>query len=247
MLQVWQKFFAGAKKNLHLQELIAIVNAKFIFENMSHTTHEHLLAALNWRYATKHFDADKKIPADVWTALEKTLVLTPTSFGLQPYKFFVVENPSKRAELFAHSWHQKQVVDASHYVVFTARTHLTEADVDKFINRAIAVRQLPADALDRYRDVIIKDVVHGGRGTHAWATHQTYIALGNLMTAAAMIGVDASPMEGLAPKEYDKILGLENSGYATVVACALGYRSVHDKYAGMAKIRFEAKEVIQYI
>jgi nitroreductase len=216
---------------------------------MSHLTNEHLLAALNWRYATKHFDTAKKIPADVWSALEKTLVLTPTSYGLQPYKFFVIENPAKRAELFAHSWHQKQVVDASHFVVFTARTAMTEADVDKFIQRAVEVRKLADGALHRYRDVIVADVVHGARGkiAHEWATRQAYIALGNLMTAAAVIGVDASPLEGIAPAEYDKILGLENSGYATVVACALGYRSATDKYADMPKIRFEAKELVQYI
>ncbi len=214
---------------------------------MSHTTTEHLIQALNWRYATKHFDAAKKIPADVWAALEKTLVLTPTSYGLQPYKFFVVENPAKRTELFAHSWHQKQVVEASHFVVFTARTEMKEADVDKFIQRAVEVRKLPVDALNRYREVIVRDVVHGGRGTHGWTTQQTYIALGNLMTAAALIGVDASPLEGIVPAEYDKILNLKNSGYATVVACALGYRSADDKYAGMAKIRYETNELVHYI
>jgi nitroreductase len=141
------------------------------------------------------------------------------------------------------------VVDASHFVVFTARTTMTEADVDKYIQRAVAVRKLPADALHRYRDVIVGDVVHGARGkiAHEWATRQTYIALGNLMTAAAMIGVDASPLEGLVAAEYDKILGLENSGYATVVACALGYRSATDKYAGMAKIRYAVNELVQHI
>jgi nitroreductase len=216
---------------------------------MSHTTPEHLLAALNWRYATKHFDTTRKISAEVWSALEKTLVLTPTSYGLQPYQFLVIENPAKRAELLAHSWHQKQVVDASHFVVFAARTSMTEADVDKYIHRTVSVRKLPGDALHRYRDVIVGDVVHGARGkiAHEWATRQVYIALGNLMTAAAVIGVDASPMEGLVPAEYDKILGLENSGYATVVACALGYRSPHDKYAGMAKIRYETHELVRYI
>lgn len=208
-----------------------------------------LLSALEWRYATKLFDTSKKIPAEVWAALEKTLVLTPTSYGLQPYKFLVVNNPAKRAELLAHSWNQKQVVDASHFVVFTARTEMKEADVDRFINRAVEVRKLPADALHGYRRVIIGDVVHGARGkiAHEWATRQAYIALGNLMTAAAVIGVDASPMEGLVPAEYDKVLGLENSGYATVVACALGYRSANDKYAGLAKVRYEIKDVVQYI
>src|SRR6185369_14356269 len=90
-----------------------------------------LLAALNWRYATKVFDAVKKIPADTWQTLEQALVLTPTSYGLQPYKFLVISNPAKRAELLPHSWGQKQVVDCSHYVVFTARTDMKKADVDK--------------------------------------------------------------------------------------------------------------------
>jgi nitroreductase len=85
-----------------------------------------LLDAMQWRYATKVFDATKKIPAEVWGALEKTLVLTPTSYGLQPYQFLIVDDPAKRAALLPHSWGQKQVVDCSHYVVFTARTEMTE-------------------------------------------------------------------------------------------------------------------------
>ena len=89
---------------------------------MSNITNEQLLAALNWRYATKVFDAGKKISSETWQTLEQALVLTPTSYGLQPYKFLVVNNPAKRAELLPHSWGQKQVVDASHFVVFTART-----------------------------------------------------------------------------------------------------------------------------
>jgi nitroreductase len=208
-----------------------------------------LISALEWRYATKVFDPARKIPADVWAALEKTLVLTPTSYGLQPYRFLIIDSPAKRAELLPHSWGQKQVVDASHFVVFAARTQMTEADVDKLIHLTVAVRNLPANALNSYRGIIVGDVVYGPRGkiSHEWATRQTYIALGNLMTAAAVLKVDACPMEGLAPSEYDKILGLGNSGYATVVACALGYRSAGDKYASQAKVRFETKDLVQHV
>jgi nitroreductase len=210
---------------------------------------QQLLTALNWRYATKIFDAAKKIPADVWQALEQSLVLTPTSYGLQPYKFLVINNPAKRAELLPHSWNQKQVVNASHFVVFTARTEMKEADVDKLIKRTVAVRKLPANALDAYRGMMLGDVVNGPRGktAHEWATRQTYIALGNLMTCAAVLGVDACPMEGLNPVEYDKVLNLNGSGYATVVACALGYRAASDKYAELAKVRYETKELVQQI
>ena len=215
---------------------------------MSSSTTE-LLNALEWRYATKQFDATKKIPADVWHALEKSLVLTPTSYGLQPYKFLVVQDAAKRAELLAHSWKQKQVVEASHFVVFAARTEMTEADVDRFIQRAVEVRKMPPEALAGYRNVIIGDVVHGARGkiAHEWATRQVYIALGNLMTCAAMLGVDTCPMEGITPVEYDRILNLTGSGYATVVACALGYRCASDKYATMPKIRFEKHHLIEHV
>jgi nitroreductase len=208
-----------------------------------------LLGALNWRYATKIFDANKKIPAGAWSVLEQSLVLTPTSYGLQPYKFLVISNPAKRAELLAHSWNQKQVVDASHFIVFTARTEMKQSDVDKLIARISRVRGVPAESMTPYWNMMIGDVVNGPRGknAHEWAARQVYIALGNLMTCAAMLGVDACPMEGLNPVAYDRILDLNGSGYATVVACALGYRAANDKYAGMSKVRYEAKDLVQII
>jgi len=208
-----------------------------------------LLEALEWRYATKVFDAHKKIPADVWTALEKALVLTPTSYGLQPYHFLVVQDPAKRAALLSHSWGQKQVLDCSHFVVLTARTDMKEVDVTRLISRISAVRGIPAEALHGYREHMLSDVVHGARGriAHEWATRQTYIALGNLMTAAAVLAVDACPMEGIAPAEYDKILNLHGTGYATVVACALGYRSATDKYASFAKVRYPVAELVRVV
>jgi nitroreductase len=214
---------------------------------MNNGTTQQLLNALQWRYATKAFDATKKIPADVWQTLERALVLTPTSYGLQPYKFLVINDPVKRAELLPHSWNQKQVVEASHFVVFTARTQMTEADVTKLIQRTSDIRKIPAKSLNFYRDLMLGDIVNGPRGktAHEWAARQTYIALGNLMTCAAVLGVDACPMEGLSPAEYDRVLGLNYSGYATVVACALGYRTATDKYASLTKVRYEANELVQ--
>jgi len=210
---------------------------------------KELLDALEWRYATKIFDPARKISADAWAALEKALVLTPTSYGLQPYQFLVVQDPAKRAALLPHSWGQKQVVDCSHFVVFTARTEMKEADVTRLITRISSVRGIPADSLHRYRDMILSDIVHGARGkiAHEWATRQAYIALGNLMTAAAVLGVDTCPMEGLEPSEYDKILHLHGTGYATVVACALGYRAAEDRYAALAKVRYPTADLVRVI
>ena len=216
---------------------------------MNNEMTQQLLDALQWRYATKVFDATKKIPENVWQTLARALVLTPTSYGLQPYKFMVINDPAKRAELLPHSWNQKQVVDASHFVVFTARTKMTNADVDKLIQFTSAVRKIPVASLNFYRDLMLGDIVNGPRGktAHEWAARQAYIALGNLMTCAAVLGVDACPMEGLNPAEYDRVLGLNGSGYATVVACALGYRAAGDKYASLPKVRYKTHELVQQI
>jgi nitroreductase len=208
-----------------------------------------LLEALKWRYATKVFDATKKIPDDVWEALKQALVLTPTSYGLQPYKFLVIDNPAKRAELLPHSWGQKQVVDASHFIVFTAQMKVTEAHVDKLIKQTSHIRNLPPDFLNTYRGMMLGDLVSGPRSkiAHEWATRQAYIALGNLMTCAALLGVDACPMEGFVPAEFDRLLNLSGSGYASVVCCALGYRSANDKYADLAKVRYEPTELLTVV
>jgi nitroreductase len=216
---------------------------------MNNGTTRQLLDALQWRYATKVFDATKKIPADIWQTLERALVLTPTSYGLQPYKFLVINDPARRAELLPHSWNQKQVVDASHFIVFTARTKVTDADVNKLIQLTSNVRKIPAESLNFYRDMMLGDVVNGPRSktAHEWAARQAYIALGNLMTCAAVLGVDVCPMEGLNPAEYDRVLGLNNSGYATVVACALGYRAASDKNASLPKVRYDTRELVQQI
>ncbi len=216
---------------------------------MNNLNPQQLLEALQWRYATKVFDATKKIPDDVWQTLKQALVLTPSSYGLQPYKFLVIDSPAKRAELLPHSWGQKQVVDASHYIVFTAQTKVTEADVDKLIHHTSHARGIPAASLDYYRGMMVGDLINGPRGkiAHEWATRQTYIALGNLMTCAAVLGVDACPMEGFVPAEYDRVLGLSGSGYASVVCCALGYRSANDKYAGLAKVRYEPSDLVSVV
>jgi nitroreductase len=210
---------------------------------------KQLSDALHWRYATKVFDAKRKIPAEIWEVIEQTLVLSPSSYGLQPYRFLVVNDPKTRATLLTHAFSQPKVVDASHYVVFAARTGMTEADVDKLIQRTSDVRGVPASSLDAYRGAIIGDLVNGPRSkwSHEWAARQAYIALGNVLTSAALLGVDAGPMEGFNPPEFDKVLGLEGSGYKSVVACAFGYRSADDKYAAAPKVRFELSDLIKTI
>lgn len=207
---------------------------------------QDMLARLQWRYAAKSFDASRKIPASCWEALETAIQLTPSSYGLQPWKFLVIESVALREQLKAASFNQRQVTECSHFVVFTHTPEILEADVDKFLDAFAAGREIPRANLDGYRKVILGDV-HGHRKAFIteWTRHQCYIALGNFMTSAAMVGVDTCPMEGLVPAKYDEILELQNTRYRTVVACAAGYRSPDDKTASAAKIRYPKAELFE--
>jgi nitroreductase len=218
-------------------------------KSMNSVSPENLIAQLNWRYATKKFDSTRTIPADVMQALEQSLVLAPSSFGLQPWKFLVVTNPAVRKELVPHSWGQTQPADCSHFVVLAAQRSMTGADVERYFNRLIEQRGTPKEMLAAYRGMMegfIESSNKAGMIGH-WAELQVYIALGQLMASAAMLGVDACPMEGIVPKEYDRILGLTGTNHGALVACALGYRSPADRYATMAKVRYPATDLVQHI
>jgi len=212
------------------------------------TTPSDLAQAFAWRYATKKFDT-RKLPDATWAALRESLVLTPSSYGLQPWKFLVVESPALRAKLRPVSWDQTQVTDASHLVVFARRTEMTEADVNRHVARILSVRNLPADKLEPYRQMMLGGVVKGkdAAGQREWAARQCYIALGQLMACAALMQVDTCALEGIDPAKYDEILGLKGSGYETVVACAVGYRAADDAYAQAGKVRFPAEDVIRQL
>jgi nitroreductase len=207
-----------------------------------------LLAAQRWRYATKTFDPARRIPADQWQALEECLVFSPSSYGLQPWKFLVIDDPGLRQELRPHSWNQSQITDCSHLVVLLAQRTVTAADADRFVASIAAARGQELSALDTYRQMIQVDLIDGPRAADiaCWATNQLYIALGNLMTSAALLGIDTCPIEGFSPAEYDRILHLEASPYRSRVVCACGYRSADDKYAGLAKVRYPASELIEH-
>lgn len=205
-----------------------------------------LVAALNWRYATRKFDATRPIADAHWAALEQALVLSPSSIGLQPWKFLVIRDEAVRRQLMAAAWNQVQVVDCSHFVVFAVRLDLGEDHVDRHLARMIEVRGGTLESLDKFRKMTVGNLQKAraeGR-LDTWQTHQVYIALGQFMTAAAVMGVDTCPMEGFEPAKFDEILGLKGSGYASVVACATGYRVPDERYALMQKVRFRADDVI---
>jgi nitroreductase len=208
-----------------------------------------LLDRLNWRYATKQFDPQRKINPQDWAVLEDTLLLTPSSGGLQPWKFIVVTDPAVRAKLLPASYGQAQITDASHLIVFTAKTNFSEADVDAFISHTAAARGVSVESLAPFRGMLVGGIVQSmdEKSRDAWARNQVYIALGNLLTSAALLGLDACPMEGFDRVQYDEILGLKAKGLATAVVAAVGYRAPGDKYANAPKVRFSKEQVFTRI
>jgi nitroreductase len=210
-------------------------------------TEADVVTALKWRYAVKQFDAAKKIPAETWAALEASLVLTPSSFGMQPWKFFVVETPALREQLVPHAWGQRQVADASHLVVMAIKSPVTDTDIDRHLERLAELRATPVAAFAGLRKMIVGFKNSPVFSSDEWAAKQVYIALGQFMGLAALLGVDTCPMEGFVPSKFDELLGLPALGYKSCVLVAAGYRSADDKYAAQPKVRFPASEVVGHL
>jgi nitroreductase len=208
-----------------------------------------LIGQLNWRYATKQFDPARKISAQDWAALEEALVLTPSSIGLQPWAFLVIDDPAVRAKLLLASYGQPQVVDASHLVVFATKSNYSEIDVDAHIRRAAKINGVGIEAFAGLRTMAMRSIVQGMTETErkVWAENQTFIALGNLVTSAALLGIDAAPMGGFERHRYDDILGLKVRGLTASVIAAVGYRRESDKYASAPKVRFPREEIVQHV
>jgi len=217
--------------------------------NPSPITNAALLDSLRWRYATKKFDPSRQIsPAD-WQTLEEALVLSPSAFGLQPWKFIVITDPATKEALVPHSWGQRQVVDCSHLVVFAHKTAIDAGFIEENLQRIVEVRGVALESLEAYRKLISGSLIDGLQPDQqaAWSQRQTFIALGNFLTCTALMGIDACPMEGIAPAKYDEILGLAERGLTTSAACPVGYRAADDAYATYPKVRFERKDVIEYL
>ena len=212
-------------------------------------TPETLEQALNWRYATKSFDRARSIPAQTWAALEQSLLLSPSSYGLQPWKFLVIRDRALRQQLRPHAWDQSQITDCAELVVFLGRRTIEQADVDTLISTTCQARGLASEQVAFYADLLRRNVVEHAQVPAAeiagWNGRQVYIALGTFMTAAALLGVDTCPIEGFDPAAFDRLLELEAGPYRSWVVCAAGYRAADDRYAQLAKVRYSASELIE--
>jgi nitroreductase len=211
-------------------------------ENLKNDT---ILEKLNWRYATKGYDAAKKVSAEDWATLEQSMILSPSSFGIQPYKFIVVTDQELKEKLKPAAWGQSQITDASHIVVFAHKKTLTDADIEHYIDRIVEVRGVPRETLTDYENIMkgsAKKAVDGGY-VEVWNSRQAYIALGFLLQTAALLNIDATPMEGFDAAQFNEILGLTD--YSAVVVAAVGYRDAEkDWLANLPKVRMPQEELI---
>jgi nitroreductase len=207
-----------------------------------------VLEQLNWRYATKKFDPARKIAPELWAKLEQAVIHSPSSYGIQPWKFIVVTDPEVRKQLHPVSYGQAQILDASHLVVFAAKNPPTPEDVAAYVERTAEVRGVSVETLEGFKKMMLGSLARmdAAQG-HRWAARQTYIALGVFLASAAMMGIDACPMEGFQPEKYDEILGLKEKRLGSVVIATAGYRAADDNYAQLAKVRFDAKDVVEHI
>lgn len=205
-----------------------------------------ILDALNWRYATKQFDPGKKIDTEKIDILLESLRLAPSSFGLQPWKFIVITNQELKNELRQHSWDQSQISDCSHLVVHCVLRNIEQSDIDNFIQFTADSSGMDPSHLDQYKQMMSAALLSRSEAEQlSWSQKQVYISQGILLEAAALLEVDACPMEGFSSLDYDRVLNLADSRYTATVLTALGYRSEEDKYAKAPKIRYPKDQVIE--
>ncbi|MGA9638667.1 NAD(P)H-dependent oxidoreductase [Flavobacterium sp.] len=198
----------------------------------------------NWRYATKKFDASKKISTEDLNTLKEAIRLSSSSYGLQPYKIVIIENPELRAKIKTAAWGQSQIVDASHLIIFANMTTVTETEIDNYLTNISITREIPLESMAGYSDFMKSKILTlSSESSNIWASKQTYLAMGNLLNAAAELKIDVTPMEGFVPAQVNEILGLDKLNLNASLIATLGYRHSEDATQHYKKVRKSNEEL----
>lgn len=216
---------------------------------------QEILEAFQFRHATKEFDPEKKISDEDFEFILETGRLSPSSFGFEPWRFVVIQDQALREQLKPVSWGaQKQLPTASHYVVMLARTAEDMVYDSEYIEHMMTeVKKLPKEAYEAisgfYKTFLESDfkLLGNDRAMFDWAAKQVYIALGNMMTAAAQIGIDSCPIEGFDQEKVQAILEkegvLEGGNFEVAVMVGFGYRVNEPR----PKVRQDMNDVVKWI
>ena len=211
----------------------------------SKLTGNEILDHLKWRYATKAFDPAKRISDEDWRTLEDSLQLAPSSYGLQPSHFIVVNSEETRRRLAEHApFNEAKFQTASHILILTRLRKISSEYIERYLTNTSDTRNIPPEMLAPFRDVLNSRFGEMSDESHLqWTARQTYIALGTFLTAAALLDIDTCAMEGIQPDKFDEVLGLTGGDYATVAAVAAGYRSAEDQTQFAPKVRLGRDEL----
>ena len=207
-----------------------------------------IIHSLEWRYATKKFDPNRKVSNQDISTLKRAIQLAPSSYGFQLYKVIIVKDQATKEGLVKHSYYQSQVRDCSHLFVFCSYKTVKPEHVDEFIDLMKEARthdkegmkqKLKSTAKMKAYSVIAKTDLgsRDPKDAEEWMKRQCYIALGNLMATCAEMRIDSCPFEGFKSKEYDRILGLTDRNLTSAVLCPVGYRSPDDDHQHRTKVR----------
>ena len=203
------------------------------------------LESLNWRYATKKFDANRTLTDVQVDQLLEAGNLAASSYGLQPYKLLVIKNQDLQDQLVAHSYNQRQVADASHVIVIAARTDVNADYISAYSDRVEKTRGLDAGTMDASKDVMLGTIGKlSPEDLFQWSAKQTYIVLGTMMAAAAQMEIDTCPMEGFVPAKYDELLDLKSKNLRSVLVLPVGYRAEDDATQHQKKVRLPLDEIV---
>ena len=198
----------------------------------------NIIESLNWRYATKKFDSNRKLSKNQVNILKNAFNLTASSYGLQPIKLIVISNQEIKNNLLDSSFNQKQVIQCSHLLVICIETDIDESYIELYFKRVVDIRKTSAKVLESFKKSIINEFNDmSNTSIINWSKNQAYLALGNLMTVCAVEGIDSCPMEGFVPEKYNEILDLKSKNLKSVLVMPVGYRSVDDQFSSFKKVR----------
>jgi len=207
----------------------------------------NIIEALKWRYATKRMTGEKIGEKELETILE-AIRLTPSAYGLQPYRVIVTENKELLHEIYEKSCPQIVMQQCSHLLIFKARKKLNEEYMEGFLAELKRSRNSTDEYIASYRSKIQNVILNPAVNTFNWATHQAYIALGFATFAAAQMGIDATPIEGFDPRALNQLLSLNTADEEAVVMLTLGYRNEkEDRLAHQPKVRKPLNQLIERI
>ncbi len=208
---------------------------------------QDVLSALHWRYATQVFDTQKRVSPEEMRAILESARLAPSSFGIEAWKFLVIENPEVRAKLREVGFGQSKITDASHLVVIARRTDVREHIVGELIERNAEQQGVEPVKLDGLKNMVEGSLTgKSDAEVDAWVRSQTYIPLGIMLETAALLGIDAGPMEGFMPAGVDEVLGLKEKHLTATSMIAFGYRG-EDSAAKRPKVRRTFEEVVEFV